>query len=129
VRAPKHSSPTLNTISTFHTRAQAKALVAWRTLPRAPRPAPLSPQDREVLAAQANRRLYDVAGKACLGVIRTMMQQKVGEGGAQEMSCATARLSYRWTLGAVWATSARPNLEPQPSLPPSTRGRSTTRWT
>ncbi|GBF96114.1 transcription factor [Raphidocelis subcapitata] len=55
---------------------EAKALVAWRTLPRASRPAPLSPQDREVLAAQANRRLYDVAGKACLGVIRTMMTQK-----------------------------------------------------
>jgi hypothetical protein len=69
---------------TPHPPPQAKALIAWRTLPRAPRPAPLSTQDREVLAVQHNRRLFDCASKACLGVIKTMMVQKVrgpGEGG------------------------------------------------
>jgi hypothetical protein len=63
--------------------SQAKALIAWRTLPRAPRPVPLSAQDREVLAVQHNRRLFDCASKACLAVIKTMMVQKVKRRGGE----------------------------------------------
>ncbi|KAI8462863.1 MAG: hypothetical protein J3K34DRAFT_164310 [Monoraphidium minutum] len=55
---------------------EAKALIAWRACPRAPRAARLSPQEREVLAVQHNRRLFDVASKACLGVIKAMMVAK-----------------------------------------------------
>lgn len=56
---------------------QAKALIAWRNTPRPPRAARLSAQDREVLAVQHNRRLFDCASKSCLAVIKAMMVQKV----------------------------------------------------
>jgi hypothetical protein len=59
---------------------QAKALIAWRAAARPPRAARLSPQEREVLAVQHNRRLLDVASKACLAVIKAMMVQKVRGG-------------------------------------------------
>lgn len=55
---------------------EAKALIAWRTMPRHPRPVRLSAQEREVLAVQHNRRLLDCAGKSCLQVIKAMMVQK-----------------------------------------------------
>lgn len=133
-RCPAHLVTRAN--PTVCPNSQAKALVAWKTLPRAPRAAALSPQDREVLAVQHNRRLFDTASKACLGVVKTMMTQKVRRcGGSCVPVLCLQRPSQQFQASgrALPAANALPPLPyllwPRPALTRSSPGPSTTRWT